>query len=61
MFFCCYKITNLSKTAKLNLEIAEQIRHEYKYGNTSHTKLAIKYNVSAANIGFIINNKIWRI
>lgn len=31
-----------------------------KAGGTSHTKLAIKYNVSQANIGFIINNKIWR-
>ncbi len=49
-----------SKTAKLNLEIAELIRNEYKNGGTSHSKLAIKYNVSPSNIGNIINNKIWR-
>lgn len=49
-----------SKTSKINLDIAELIRKEYDAGGTSHTKLAIKYNVSPANIGFIVNNKIWR-
>ena len=53
-------ILDNSKTAKLNMEIAEQIRDEYKMGGTTHTKLAAKYNVSQANIGFIISNKIWR-
>lgn len=53
-------IRDNSKTAKLNMEIAEQIRDEYKVGGTSHAKLAAKYDVSPSNIGFIINNKIWR-
>lgn len=54
------QIREHSAKAKLNLEIAELIREEYKVGDTSHTKLGLKYNVSSATIGFIINNKIWR-
>ena len=50
-----------SKTAKLNMELAEQIRNEYKIGGVTHSILAGKYSVSPATIGFIISNKIWRI
>lgn len=40
--------------------MAEIIRKEYKDNKIFHKNLAIKYKVSAATIGFIINNKIWR-
>lgn len=45
--------------AKLTFEIAEQIREEYKLGNTSSIKLAKKYNVVKCTILKIIHNKYY--
>jgi len=48
-----------NRSAKINKKIAEQIRDEYKTGNTSSIKLATKYNISKRMILNIIHNKNW--
>lgn len=46
--------------AKINLQLANQIREEYKSKNITYKQLAEKYNICIANICGIINNKKWK-
>lgn len=46
---------------KLNWEIAESIRKEYKELNLSMHELSEKYNVSYSTILRIVKNKIWNV
>lgn len=41
---------------KLTFEQAEEMRHLYSLGNTSHAKLARQFRVSTTVARFIINN-----
>ena len=45
--------------AKLSNEIIFQIKNDWQTGNFKKCELAIKYNVSAATIGNIVNGKTW--
>jgi len=54
------KRTGINSTNhKLNYELAELIRNEYKSGNYTYTSLAKKYNCSDVTIREIILNKRW--
>jgi len=43
----------------ITLEIANEIRNLYKTGNYTQKELANKFNISQANVSFIILNKRW--
>jgi len=45
---------------KLNEKTVRKIRQDYKTGNFTTRKLAVKYNTSKSNIGHIVHNKTWR-
>jgi len=45
--------------SKINKEIADQIREEYKTVK-SLKKLSEKYSLVKSTISYIINNKIWK-
>ncbi len=49
-----------TRTTKISIQIANEIREMYKTGKYSQYYLAKKYNVTRPNIGYIINNKTWR-
>ncbi len=46
-------------TNKLNKNIAEQIRNEYRAGAGTHRELGKKYGVHHSQIGYIVRNKKW--
>lgn len=46
--------------AKLTKEQVLSIRKEYAEGNTSYSKLAVKYNVNQTLIERIVNKKLWK-
>jgi cyclopropane fatty-acyl-phospholipid synthase-like methyltransferase len=51
---------SLHHKAKLTEEQVKAIREEYAEGDTSHWKLALKYDVdSAATIAAIVHRRTW--
>lgn len=46
-------------TNKLNLQMANEIRHKYAKGDTSYSKLADEYGVTPESIGGIIRLENW--
>jgi hypothetical protein len=48
-----------SKSRKLDYEVAEIIRQEYSYYNTTYVELVQRFYVSIATISRVINNKLW--
>ena len=48
-----------SRTVKLSLKEAEEIRMIYKKSSLSQRQVAKLYNVSSLTINFIVNNKTW--
>jgi len=46
--------------AKINFDIAEKIRSEYKPGVITQKELGKKYGISRSNVGLIINNINWK-
>ena len=51
---------NLYSRIKINLEIANKIRSEYKPYKITLDYLANKYNVSNRTIRDILKNKVWK-
>ena len=47
--------------SKLTLEQVKNIRKLYATGKFSYRELAYNFNVCGANIGYIVNKKIWNI
>jgi len=54
------QMNNTRGKGKLTFELADTIRAEYKLGDTTLTKLAIKYGVGKSTIGYVVSNSIWR-
>lgn len=55
------KLGVLHHKAKLNEEKVRAIREEYAQGNTSHFKLALKYDIKSTDtIGKIIRRTAWK-
>ena len=48
------------KHTKLNYELAQAIRNEYKNSKTSYDKLAKKYNVSKSTVSDVIKERTWK-
>jgi group I intron endonuclease len=48
-----------AKGKKITQEIANVIRSDFATENYSQRELAVKYNLSRANVCMIVNNKIW--
>lgn len=46
--------------SKLTEDVVKKIREEYAVGDTSHSKLAKKYNISPPSIWFILHRVTWR-
>lgn len=46
--------------AKLSENDVRQIRILYSQGNTTHTKLALRFNVSKSQIAFVVNRRSWK-
>lgn len=46
--------------AKINFEIADQIREDYHLLGLSNRLLRQKYNLSKATISYILNDRIWK-
>ena len=53
------KLGEKSGLAKLTRELVMQIRDDYLSGNHTCASLAIKFEISPANICLIVNNKTW--
>lgn len=46
-------------TAKINFEIAEQIRADYSTGDYTQRELAAKYSIGQYIVSRVVNNKLW--
>ena len=56
---CAENIRNSSR-AKITMQKAKEIRAKYKAGGITKKRLGLIYGISGANIGDVINNRIWR-
>jgi len=48
-----------SKTPKLNMQMAQEIRNRYSMGGITQKQLSIRFGVTRSNISFILNYKQW--
>ena len=56
----CPEVIETGRHQKLNQQIADKIRDEYKEKHLSYSKLAEIYGCSKATIADIINNRTWK-
>ena len=49
------------RKTKINLEIADKIRKEYKGGSYTYNTIGEKYGIRQGTVGDILHNRIWKI
>lgn len=58
--FIMPEVFQIKKHIKLNYELAQAIREEYKNSKTSYDKIAKKYNISKSTVSDIIKERTWK-
>lgn len=54
-----HQINVIKSNSKINYQIAQRIRAEYRKGGTSYAKLGNKYGISSTQVSRIVNNTRW--